>query len=135
MIWIVLAIIAFDVGFATLLVWAMIRGNWHPLLRSFPARPPADGAVGRRFQSFRLGLMNLGGCIHVAADEFHLHLTPVRVLQWLSMRPVSIPWEAIELRGSRAGRRYREARILGKHVLGPAWCLDLADPERDARAS
>ncbi len=105
-----------------------LRLAWQSAVGRFPRRAPAPDAVSRRFQSFRLGLFNLGGCIHASADEAHLHLEPVGLLRRIGLRPASVPWDAIKVvRRSRSGR-WASVRI-GSHTLqGPAWCLDLADP-------
>lgn len=97
-------------------------GTWHG---AFPAREPAPGAVRRGFQSFSVGLVNLGLCVHVAVDEEFLHLSPALLARGLGLRAVSIPWSAIEMKGTFPIRQ-RRATIHGVTVFGPAWCLDLA---------
>ena len=108
------------------IVVTIIHRGWGPLPRDFPATAPGDDAVWRRYQSFRLGLLNLGFCIHVAADEHYLHLVPIKPLRAFGGRPASIPWDAIRIE-SRSGRgKWITARV-GTHTLrGPSWCLELA---------
>ena len=104
----------------------IIKLGWGPLPREFPAREPGDDAVWRRYQSFRLGLMNLGYCIHVAADEQYLHLVPIKPLRILGGRTASIPWEAIRIENRSRRGKWITARV-GTHTLrGPSWCLELA---------
>jgi hypothetical protein len=97
----VAAIVLFDCLVAALVGWGMVHLGWRPWAREYPPHPPAPDAVRRRFQSFRVGMMNLGGAIHVAVDEDHLHLTPVRVLRWIGMSPISVPWGSITIRRRR----------------------------------
>ncbi|MGH7131554.1 MAG: hypothetical protein ACREJO_06375 [Phycisphaerales bacterium] len=80
---------------AGLLIDAMIvsaiASAWRPLAEAFPPRTPAADAVAKRRQTFKLDWLNFGGCIHVAVDADHLHLTPAG---WARGRRVS--------RGSRS---------------------------------
>lgn len=128
-VWIAIAVCVFDLLLTGLIIGVAVRRNWEPLMKQFPDREPLADALTRRHQSFRIGILNLGWSVHVAADDEHLHLTPVRWMQRLGARPVSIPWEAIELRPSRPGGRYTTAKIGTLTMKGPAWCLDLADPD------
>lgn len=104
----------------------IVRRGWGPLPRDFPARTPGDDAIWRRYQSFRLGMMNLGYSIHVAADEQYLHLVPIKPLRMLGGRTASIPWEAIRIENRSRRGKWITARV-GTHTLrGPSWCLELA---------
>jgi len=74
----VIAIVAFIVvetivGIAV--VSAMVRNSIGEVAEKFPAQPVEADAVRRDFQSFKLGFVNLGWSVHVAADEL-----PVPVL-------------------------------------------------------
>ena len=122
----VIAIAAAVTVLDVLVIATIIHWGWGPMRREFPAREPGDDAVWRRYQSFRLGLLNLGYCIHVAADEHYLHLVPIKPLRAFGGRPASIPWDAIRIE-SRSGRgKWITARV-GTHTLrGPSWCLELA---------
>ncbi len=109
-----------------MVVVAIIHWGWGPLSREFPATAPGDDAVWRRYQSFRLGLLNLGYCIHVAADDQYLHLVPIKPLRACGGRPASIPWDAIRIESRSDRGKWITARV-GTHTLrGPSWCLELA---------
>jgi hypothetical protein len=132
---IALIVLAVGVGNAllTIVLLSMImRLAWWPIARRWPARSPASTAVRRNFQSYRLGLLNLGYCIHTAVDENYLHLIPARAIRWLGGRPMSVPWSAISLKKRRRNARHLAARIDGITLRGPAWALELADPEPEA---
>lgn len=125
---IIALIILFVVVEPIVLIWAMVRFGWSKLAEAFPAQAIEPDAVRRNFQSFRIGIMNLGYSIHVAADQGYLHLEPARYLRWLGAGPVSIPWDDIEI-----VKRSRLARWItikaGSHkITGPEWCLSLAEP-------
>jgi hypothetical protein len=108
----------------------MMRHSWGRWHAPFPPVEPAPGAVRRRFQSFSVGMVNLGCGVHVAVDDAYLHLTPGFLAAPFGARPVSIPWDQVEVKGSFPIRQ-RRARIAGVPVVGPAWCLDLAGrPDR-----
>lgn len=130
--WVIIIVVLADLVFVPFLVFALVRGMWSPLADRHPAQPIAPDAVRRNFQSYKIGLMNLGGMLHTAVDERYLHLLPAAVGRWARMRPVSIPWEAIQP-VRRRGRRYAEVKIGTDRVIGPAWALDLAfdDPPSD----
>jgi len=98
---------------------------WSPALAAYPPREPAPDAVRRRFQSFGLGLVNMGLSIHVAADDGYLHLTPLLPWRMLGARGASIPWSAMKPVGKRV------VRLDGHRLDGPSWCLDLASPSPD----
>lgn len=104
---------------------ALVRIGWGRWHARYPAVEPDPSAVRRRFQSFSVGLVNLGYCVHVAVDERNLHLTPVGVVRPFGLRAVSIPWGEISVTGTLPFGR-RSATIGGVGVVGPAWCLDLA---------
>ncbi len=105
---------------------AIVKLGWGPLPRDFPATDPGDDAVWRRYQSFRLGFMNLGCCIHVAADEQYLHMVPLKPFRALGGRPASIPWDAIRIEKRSPNGKWITARV-GRHTLrGPSWCMELA---------
>ena len=74
-----------------------------------------------------MGVLNFTKCVHVAVDEHYLHLTPITPLRWLGAKPASIPWDRITVvKRSRSGRRIT-VKIANRTVLGPAWCLELAE--------
>jgi hypothetical protein len=125
----VIGILVFDLLLTWLLLWAIMRAGWRPLTIRYPSIDPSPDAVRRNFQSFRLGVINLGFSIHVAADEHHLHLMPARILRWCGAGATSIPWSAIEPGKRTMGGKWMKVSIDGATLAGPAWCLALAEPE------
>ncbi len=133
----VVLIVVFFIMEPIVLIWAIVRVGWSQLAGAFPQREVEDDAIVRRNQSFRVGLMIFGFCIHVAADQRHLHLEPAALLQWLGAQPASIPWEAItphkRLRRGRIKARIEPGttRRSGPRIgglVGPSWCMELAGP-------
>ncbi|MDY7107627.1 MAG: hypothetical protein SYC29_03230 [Planctomycetota bacterium] len=124
----------FDLLLAWFLIWAIMRAGWRPLTMRYPPVDPAPDAVRRTFQSFRLGAINLGYCVHVAADEHHLHLMPARIIRWCGAEAMSVPWSAIEPGKRLIGGKWMTVSIDGRALAGPAWCLALADPDTAAPA-
>jgi len=113
------------------LMWAILKMLWNPLRAEFPAREPEPGAVERRFQSFKVGGLNLGCAVHAAADERFLHLTPLGALRVMGAGPVSIPWEAMEYEKRSKNGKWTWVRIGRRRVMGPSWCLGLANPGQE----
>jgi hypothetical protein len=109
-----------------LVVRTLIRAAWDSLADRFPPRSVAADAIRRNFQTFAIDWVNLGHCVHAAADRAHLHLLPARFLRWFGCRPISIPWGEVAIQKRR--RSVVTAKIGGATVKGPAWCLSLADP-------
>lgn len=104
---------------------AIVRASWGAIADRHPPMEPSPDAVGREFQSFKFGLLNLGWSVHVEVDDRHLHLRPALFARLMRCRAMSIPWEEIRLQG-RARARMRRAMIGRTLVCGPAWCMDLA---------
>ncbi|MEE8155745.1 MAG: hypothetical protein V3T53_12400 [Phycisphaerales bacterium] len=126
--WIIVLFVIIDILVAFSLIAASLKLLWNPLHLAYPPRTPADDAVRKQLQSFRIGLLNLSYCIHTAVDEDYLHLTPATLVGWLGAKPTSIPWDAIEvLKRSRFGQS-TIVRVGKRRLAGPAWCLGLADP-------
>ena len=121
-----------SIGMAFAIVRGLVQSTWNRIADAHPAVEPAPDAVRRRFQSFKMNLLNLGLSGHVAVDDRCFHLAPAAVIRWAGARPMSVPWEAIEVIGRGWTRRSVRTRINGIVVWGPAWCLGLAG-ERDAR--
>ena len=119
-------IVAFDLFIAVTVIGLVVRSSWKPLEAVFPARRPSDASFGRNFQSFSFGLANYGFSIHVVIDDEYLHLSPIWFLSKLGMKPISIPWDAIEPLSTRwlAGKTTR-VRIRKQTVVGPKWCFEL----------
>jgi hypothetical protein len=127
-VYLVIAIVIADLLLAIGLIWAIMRVSWRPLMMKYPAQRPTANAVTRNFQSYRFGHLNFGFSMHTTVDERHLHLTPARFLRWFGAGPISVPWESItDVRPARIGR-YATARFDRMRVVGPRWCLQLAEP-------
>ncbi|MFN0134315.1 MAG: hypothetical protein ACKVW3_17515 [Phycisphaerales bacterium] len=123
------AFVLMDLIIASLVIRAVMNASVVPLARRFPPRPVLERHVRREFQSFKFGLMSLGGCLHVTADSQHLHLAPAWFARRFGMTPMSIPWDAIELRRvRRSTATVRINAMPGLNVLGPRWCLEIARP-------
>lgn len=120
-------VVLFVVIEPVVIVWAVIRMVWNKLAEAHPGRPASGDAITRRFQSFRLGIVNLGFAVHATADEGHLHLELIKPLRWLGARRASIPWDAITVVSAHASR-WMTVRIGRYKLLGPRWCLELAEP-------
>jgi hypothetical protein len=109
----------------TIIVSTLLKAAWG-MLPARAAAPTGADAVRRDFQSFKIGMYNLGYCIHVAVDDAYLHLLPTAILRWAGAKPVSIPWEDVEFL-RRKGTKWAEVRIVKQKVLGPAWALEIAE--------
>ena len=81
----------FDTIVVVTIMVGAVRMTWNPLQDRHPAREPRADAVSRNFQSFRFGLVNMGGMVHVSVDEGHLHLNPAAFIRRMGARPVSVP--------------------------------------------
>lgn len=112
------------VVYTAVIAWAAFRWLWNPMLAPYPPRTPAQDAVHRRFQSFGLGIVNMGGSVHVAADDSYLHLTPLSIWRAMGARKASIPWSAMR----PVGRQGRAVMVGSQRLVGPKWCLSLASP-------
>jgi len=128
--WIVVLLVVVDLLIACGLIAGSLKFLWNPLHLAYPPQTPADDAVRKQRQSFRIGALNLAYCIHVAVDETHLHLTPATLIRWLGGKPTSIPWDVIEF--AKRSRFTKSATIqIGKRrVVGPLWCLQLAESDQ-----
>lgn len=122
---VMLGVVAFYGVILPLILRLVLGGTWRPLWAAHPGVAPAEGAVRRGFQSYKLGIVNLGFMIHTEVDERYLHLQPALFGRLCGMRRVSAPWEAVEP-VKRIGKRYAEVRIAGQRLFGPAWALGLA---------
>jgi len=107
------------VGFIGTVVAVCVRLVWNRLLASWPPHTPSAGTSWKRFRSFRVGIMNLGCCVHVARDSKALHLRLIAPMRWAGAVDASIPWGVVE-----AGRKSDRHIKLGKtSVYGPAWAF------------
>jgi hypothetical protein len=124
--WLITGIVVFVVLEPIVILWAIVHFAWAPIHTKFPAHEPGADAVRRGFQSFKVGIMNLGFSIHATVDEHYLHLEPAAYLRWASARTASIPWDAMSVeKRSRTGR-WITVKAGKWTIMGPAWCLDLA---------
>ncbi|MHC4142069.1 MAG: hypothetical protein ACYSUF_09395 [Planctomycetota bacterium] len=62
-------IVVFVVLEPILILWAIVRFGWAPIHEKFPAHEPGADAVRQGFQSFKVGILNLGFSIHATVDE------------------------------------------------------------------
>ncbi len=128
---IVVAIVLTDL----MIVGAVIRAvgsEMREVSKQFPPVAPAADAITKDFQSFRLGMMGLGKCIHVSVDDQHLHLRPSMFARWFRVPPMSVPWAQVQVIGPSAlSRRLKlgkslKAKLGTLDIEGPQWCLNLA---------
>ncbi len=116
-----------NVAFTMFIGWVLIRSSWAGLAQPFPAQQIGSDAVRKNFQSFRIGIVKLGFSVHVAVDEQYLHLIPARLIRLFGARTASIPWNQVSFTG-RKGKRNAVVKIGANTVMGPAWCLEMAEP-------
>lgn len=112
------------------IAWVIVKSSWTGLAGPFEAHEIGPDAVRKNFQSFRIGIVNLGFSVHVAVDEQYLHLIPARIIQIFGAKAASIPWDQVTFK-DRKGKRYATVKIGSSMVLGPAWCLTIAEPRQD----
>ncbi len=117
-------LVAVAVSIVPLIAMAAFHMLWRPILGGFHPQPAALDAERRRYQSFSIGIVNLGLSIHVAVDDDFLHLEPLWIWQILGACPVSIPWTAITPAPPGAVVLFgRAVRVNGQTMVGPKWCL------------
>lgn len=117
-----------SIAVVLIVVPMVVRRTWGRWVPVFVPQEPEAGAVTRRYQSFNVGLLNLGHGVHVTVDSRFLHLRPAMFCAGFGIRPVSIPWEAIRVDGTYPFKR-RHAMIAGVPLIGPEWCLEMAEGE------
>jgi hypothetical protein len=118
----VLVFVAVDFAIIGGIMYA-VTSELRELARRLPAREPKPGAVREEFQSFRIGMVGLGGCIHVAVDEDCLHLFPALVPRKMGVKAMSIPWERVVV--EKRGRRWVVVSVDGTRIKGPTWCFEV----------
>ncbi len=119
-------VLAFDLLIGATVVGLILRYTWKPLERSFPAREPSEPFVVRKFQSFEIGYASFGFSVHVTIDDNCLHLTPAWIIRRFGMKPMSIPWEAIQpLPESYSRQKRTKVKISKQTITGPKWCFEL----------
>lgn len=108
---------------------AVMCGMWNPALKNHPPVEPAEDAIRRNFQSFSLGMVNMGLAVHVAVDSNYLHLTPAKLIRMFGAHAASIPWSAMRPLG---GKRPTVVTLDGIHRLtGPRWCMELVSTREE----
>lgn len=122
---VVVAFVLMDLIIISTVIYA-VTGSVRELAKRYPPHPPRPDAVVKRMQSFRFGMCKLGGCITAAVDEDCLHLTPNRFGRIFGAKAMSLPWDAIEVKGTRWKRT--TAMVAGTQIMGPAWCFEVAAP-------
>ncbi len=100
----------------------VFKGIWLPIARQYPVQPLADDAITKRFQSFSLGIINMGWSIHASVDDRFLHLKPLKPFRWFGADPMSIPWNEMKIL-DRKGRSVHIGN--GQRLEGPAWCFEM----------
>ncbi len=127
----IMLIVAIILALDALIVWALLRAlrvmAWGPMQASHPPREVVEPSVARNFQSFSFDWFNMGWCVHVVVDEQCLHLRPSAFLRLIGCGPMSIPWEAIELKSKPGRWPFMRAKVGKVEVQGPKWCMRLAD--------
>ncbi len=119
-------IIAFDLLVAATIISLLFRSSWKPLEIHFPAQTPSETSYGRKFQSFSIGLVSYGFSIHVVIDDQYLHLSPAWIASRFGLRPISIPWEAIQpLSPTLPIGNTAKVLVRKQTITGPKWCLEL----------
>lgn len=99
--------------------------------KEFPPVQPAADAITKAFQSFKLGMLGLGKCVHVSVDDQYLHLRPAMLARWIRVPPMSVPWAQVQVTGSTLASRLKlgkslKAKLGTLDIEGPQWCLNLA---------
>ena len=126
-VWVIFLLVGLELSFTITIVGALLRASWGQLMK-FPSKPLLDPNVRRNFQSFAIGFVNLGGCVHTVIDDDHLHLIPVTFMKWFGCKPVSIPWSEIQDHPKPGRSRYTLRVRIGKtEIVGPRWCLGNRD--------
>lgn len=129
-LWVIVAVVVADLIFVPMVIYAVVNGSWSPMVRLYPAKDQAPDAVTKHFQSYKVGLLNLGYMVHTTVDDMCLHLQPAKFGRMLGMKALSVPWEEITP-VRRRGKHYAEVKIGGNAVIGPRWALELAFVDHD----
>lgn len=128
-LWLLISLVVFLLVVDLIVVVAvgkgMVSNAWGPLFHRYPAVERDPGAVRKEFQSFKIGMWNLGCCVHAAVDVEHLHLDPAWLLRCMGARSASVPLDDLEVDPAAASRTGGRVRVTlnGTDFLGPAWCL------------
>jgi hypothetical protein len=101
-------------------IFYVLGQSLRDLSNAFPTQTELPGTPRKEFQSMSIGLMNLGGCIHVSLDGNHLHLHPTRFARMMKMTTASIPLACIEAQQEKPLTRKSTARGLAAVKLRSA---------------
>jgi hypothetical protein len=115
------AFLAMDLVIASGVLW-FIAATLNDLAKAYPINAAAEG-TWRHFQSISMDAINLGGGVHMRADEEWVHVAPTWALRRFGARPMSLPRaEMSEVRPAAI----RMCRVrLGKRVLRlPKWTME-----------
>ncbi|MBX3355933.1 MAG: hypothetical protein KF724_09570 [Phycisphaeraceae bacterium] len=116
---------AISIAMIALIALVSFHLIWRPVFARYPLQPRGLDATTRRFQSFSLGILNLGFSVHTTADEEFLHLEPLIIWQLLGAMPASVPWSALSPRPTPIKPLIGVAvRLDGWTLVGPRWCLE-----------
>jgi hypothetical protein len=131
--WFIIAFVVFDVLVVMpLIIRGLVTSAWSPIAERHPLsdalRPDMNNPkiVRREFRSISVGMVNLGGCMHLTATDDHLIFEPALVARVLGVKPAAVPWTQIRHLSSRGNRAVIVAA--GREITGPA---DLFEPARD----
>jgi hypothetical protein len=67
------------------------------IAKAFPPQPHLPNTPTRNFRTVRIGIINLGGSVHIAIDGNHVHLAPSWFARRIGMTPASVPHACIEV--------------------------------------
>ena len=109
------------------LVFRLAAACFNKISDSHPRVEPLPNSARKNFQTLSIDWCNLGGCVHMTADERHWHLEPSWLVRIFGARPASIPWDQLHDVRLRSLRSFMGTARLGRLSLrAPAWCLRLA---------
>lgn len=128
-VWIVSALVAIEIVVVVLVCRALVGSTFGELARAYPPASPGPNCESRGFQSFSFGIVNLGWCVHVDADEAWVHLRPAWIARRMGMPAVSLPRDQIVVEKTRWSKAF--VKVGAQALAGPAWCL--APGLRDGR--
>jgi len=119
-------LVAAGVGMIPVIAMLAFHMLWRPIFAKYPAQRPTLDAVSRRYQSFSVGIVNMGFSINVSTDEEFLHLDPLWLWQVLGATPASVPWTALSpaTHSAMVIGLGRVVRLDGHTIAGPRWCFE-----------
>ena len=101
-------------------VFYVLGQSLRELSAAFPAHAELPGTPRKHFQSMSLGMLNMGGCVHVAIDGNHLHLYPSLFARWIGMKQVSIPHASLQFTNTTAtGRKSKRRGLVSVKIRVP----------------